>query len=184
MQGESFRNILRIPPGNWGSPVQVTLQEASFGSCFVVVVGLKMDQEPWKCRVGAQPGCRAGAEPPGLGELQDLPIPSTPDPAWRALSAHRVLQQQPWPWHPNGNPALKASSATKQGQNVVFYTLETMWKETQCWCLGCCAQTRLGREQREQELREGREEGFSFSLCVLAWLCPSLHERKGLEFSK
>lgn len=120
MQGESFRNILRIPPGNWGSPVQATLQEASFGSCFVVVVGLKMDQEPWKCRVGAQPGCRAGAEPPGLRELQDLPIPSTPDPAWRALSAHRVLQQQPWPWHPNGNPALKASSATKQGQNVVF----------------------------------------------------------------
>lgn len=150
----SFRDIQRIPAGNWASPVQVTPQEA-FGSCFV---GLKMEQEPWKCRVRAQQGCRAEVQrTSGFSHSQEP----------RSCLESTECRQCPC-GHPNRNPALKGSSDTKQGKNVFFYTLETMWKQTQYWWARCCSQTCLEREEREQGAprRGGNRDFPSLCLCL------------------
>lgn len=133
----------------------------------------------------AQQGCRAGVEPPGLRELQDLPIPNTPGPAWRALSIHRVLQQWPCPRPSQQESCSEGFLGHKTRQKCIFFTL---WKP-------CKNKPSIGdpgavhrcvwKGRRENRELQGGEGTGMFLLSLCACLALSFSAlKKGLEFSK
>lgn len=114
-------------------------------------------------------------------ELQDFPIPKSPDPAWRAPSVHRVLSQ----WPSQQESCSEGFLGHKTRQKCIFLHFGNHVKINPVLVLFTDLSGKGGEGTGSS--REGREEGFSFSLSLCACLAlalSALKEKKGLEFSK